>query len=84
MQSQISPASKWISIPAFREEGDTACPHRSHLFIISIPAFREEGDWNPYPLPSGAIISIPAFREEGDYAGCNTAQQVRYFNPRLP
>ncbi len=84
MQSQISPASKWISIPAFREEGDTACPHRSHLFIISIPAFREEGDWNPYPLPSGAIISIPAFREEGDFSSAVRSVSGFDFNPRLP
>ena len=56
-----------ISIPAFREEGDTPL-WRSRCFPsqISIPAFREEGD--PYVLPVArpVNISIPAFREEGD------------------
>ena len=37
-----------ISIPAFREEGDTFYDFWCTLELISIPAFREEGDRGHY------------------------------------
>ena len=59
-------ALKWISIPAFREEGDGDPLAVAALDSISIPAFREEGDERQGGGSHGKGISIPAFREEGD------------------
>ena len=56
-----------ISIPAFREEGDSYSLGHWEQIQISIPAFREEGDWQALqPRFFLGYISIPAFREEGD------------------
>ena len=36
--------AEYISIPAFREEGDGSKLPKPYCKLISIPAFREEGD----------------------------------------
>ena len=77
-------ALKWISIPAFREEGDGDPLAVAALDSISIPAFREEGDERQGGGSHGKGISIPAFREEGDKECHTRAIILINFNPRLP
>ena len=54
-----------ISIPAFREEGDSITIELTYILIISIPAFREEGDGHGGldTLPDREFQSPPSVRK---------------------
>jgi len=56
----------WVSIHAFRGEGDSLSIINSHHFQVSIHAFRGEGDSPQRGYKIVRVVSIHAFRGEGD------------------
>ena len=78
-------SSRWISIHALREEGDTPtgkAAGSSRNFYPRPP--RGGRRRNPYAAADGDFISIHALREEGDATSASRRSQRAYFYPRPP
>ena len=56
----------YVSIHAFRGEGDSVLPALRRLLVVSIHAFRGEGDLIRLLCKLTYKVSIHAFRGEGD------------------
>ena len=74
----------YVSIHAFRGEGDCVAVGRREQREVSIHAFRGEGDLLDVDGSVLTLVSIHAFRGEGDGAAGVTTLRINSFNPRLP